>query len=104
MFKVQIEFDEYEVEFVHSVPKHPEQRKILDPITFRNMFGTSCLIAKNGIRVVKASSDLSIKDNYSYNKGRKVSMAKALHVLFPDDKEKRLEFWKVYYINRGGKW
>ena len=60
----------------------------------------------------KGQAVLSDKDNYNRNKGRKISLQKALKFAFTvkDDKkillftkEERREFWKAYYKMRG-KW
>lgn len=103
MFKVKIGEDEYEVSFQHYVPSDTQRDNFHDPNIFRETFGTVCYIEKPEY-IITGISDLSIKDNYNRNVGRKVSLTKALKELFPNEPEQRKLFWDAYYKARGGKW
>lgn len=100
MFKVKIGEDEYEVTFFHSIPE-PDDYKYLESEEFRVRFGTSCYVYLNGRLVKSSNADLSIKDNFNRNIGRKVSLAKALQYIEPNN---RVLFWDAYYKARGNKW
>jgi hypothetical protein len=61
--------------------------------------GTGCTISlvDSDVIIAVGIAKVSKKDNYNYDKGRKISLERALQELFPDNKEKRLTFWKAYF-------
>lgn len=112
MFKVTVDDVEYEVIFSHHLPKHNDRKKVTDGFNteseFRETFGTLCVIyrGKDGMFVSMGESELSIKDSFNRNIGRKVALTKSLNTTFSGDtyKELRKAFWNAYYKARGDKW
>lgn len=46
----------------------------------------------------------SLFDNFDKNKGRKISLGRALKMVFLDRQAERLVFWQAYQKMRNGKW
>ena len=91
---LQVDGKNYRVNWIHLEGTYPH-------------IGTICLITNldNDI-TIEGYSYVSKKDSYNYDKGRKVSLSRALSKIFPlsDDKvinsvikDKRKEFWKEYF-------
>jgi len=59
---------------------------------------TCCFIeTKKPNEVISGIAFVSKKDSFNYDKGRKVSLERALYELFSTNKEARLLFWKEYF-------
>ena len=105
MFKVKIGEDEYEVTFEHYIPAEADYKSVemglLPEHQFRIRFGTTCNIWENEHLVMTIPAQLSVHDHFNRNIGRKVSLARALQYIQP---ENRVLFWQAYYEARGGKW
>ena len=72
----------------HHVTKVTDENKKL---------GTECYIKNlNNELLVKGVARLSPKDEFNKNKGRKISLAKALQSLGLQ-RENRIAFWKAYF-------
>jgi hypothetical protein len=102
MFKVTVDDVEYEVVFNHFIPDKEVNKSTIPEQEFRNAFGTSCTIYENDKIVGYGTADLSPKDNFNRNTGRKVSLTRALKAF--DNPEDREAFWNQYWMARGGKW
>lgn len=102
MFKVKIDDDEYKVTFIHKIPEQG-QFEFPDAL-FKTMFGTQCNIWKNGEWQAGMATSLNPKDQYNRKFGRKLSLAKTLEAVFPNQKFTRKLFWEAYYNARGEKW
>lgn len=86
MFKVQVDDDEYEVTFQHF-PKGRGK-------------GTTCKIKNSFSFYKRGATLLHPKDNYNYNIGRKLSLARALKKGFFTKDDRKL-FWDKYFVVRG---
>lgn len=116
MFKVTIDETEYEVRFEHYPPPDIDRKNITDKHNFHFCFGTICSITYKEIvdfddgeiytYEITGQSELSIKDQFNRNTGRKIALSRALHNLFDrqTDLNKRLKFWRAYYMARNEKW
>ena len=92
--KLQVDGKNYQVKWIHLKNKYPS-------------VGTICsIINLDDDIVIEGLSYVSRKDSYNYDKGRKVSLSRALSKLFstkddilvdPVIKDKRKEFWKEYF-------
>lgn len=92
--KLSIDGKNYQVKWIHLKNYYPS-------------VGTICsIINLDDGSITEGHSYVSKKDSYNYDKGRKVSLSRALSKLFStkDDilinsviKDKRKEFWKEYF-------
>lgn len=96
MFFVKVKRREFRVRFHHS------------NIAFRY---TICNITRGDKIVASGMAECHPKDNFCKDTGRKLSLARALQMLFPNKKGKkrskktlslRLLFWDAYAEKRGG--
>ena len=96
MYFVKVKRREYQVRFRHA-------NKI-----FRY---TICEIKRGEKIVATGATECHPKDNFCYDTGRKISLARALQTLFPNKKgkkrskatqAKRQLFWDAYAEKRGG--
>jgi len=67
---------------------------------------TRCKIYNNDLfqPLALGTAYCSEHDNFDRNKGRKLSLSRALDELFGQDRETRKLFWNEYYKMRNGKW
>lgn len=57
---------------------------------------TRCVIKKDNEILATGETLCSKKDSFSKEFGRKKSLGRVLKALYPDQKEKRAEFWESY--------
>lgn len=92
MFTVNTEkFGEVRVSFIHHNPEKPCKKEAL----FH--YGTYCSISAEDDEVVgRGSTVLAFGDQYDKNRGRKLSLARALkNAGF--NRDERTEFWMNYF-------
>ena len=92
--KLSIDGKNYQVKWTHLKNKYPH-------------IGTICsIINLDNNDITEGHSYVSEKDSYNYDKGRKVSLSRALSKLFSTEdsilvdlgiKDCRKEFWKEYF-------
>lgn len=57
---------------------------------------TRCIIKQNDEILETGECMCGKNDNFNKESGRKLSLSRALKSLYPNQKEKRTEFWNVY--------
>ena len=82
----------FKVKFGHYNPSNPKKHKRV----------TLCDIYDEGNNVVATEFALCSKDDpFVKDMGRKISLGRALKVLYPNDPNTRKMFWDAYFEKRG---
>ena len=84
----------FKVKFGHYNPSNPKKHKRV----------TLCDIYDEENNLV-ASEEAFCSKNDPFNKeqGRKIALARALRILYPNDPSARAQFWDAYFIKRNKK-
>ena len=96
--KVQIKDTTYFVDWSHHNFSQPKGFLIKSGISIPRFSSTDCFIRVNPDTqfLCKGQAILSEKDNYNRNKGRKISLQKALK-FSSFTKEEKADFWLAYF-------